>query len=60
MSRKAVRLQATDVYKRFASFRLHGEWFKPAVSLVMWIQQNARVTDEGHRQLGKASAWGEA
>ncbi len=48
-----------DLHQRFASIRLHGEWFKPTVTLLTWIQANAILTDDGHRQLARASMWGE-
>lgn len=54
------RHEEADLHERFKSLRLAGEWFKPAPTLVAWIQRNARVTEEGHRLLAKPSRWKEA
>jgi hypothetical protein len=48
-----------DLHQKFKSLRLHGEWFKPSVTLLSWIQNNAKVTDDGHKQLAKPGTWSE-
>lgn len=47
------------LHERFAHLRLEGEWFTPSVSLLAWIQANALVTEDGHKQLARPSLWGE-
>jgi hypothetical protein len=48
-----------ELHKRFASLRLGGEWFKPAITLLLWIQTHTQVTHDGHRTFAKSGTWNE-
>ena len=48
------------LHERFKAWRISGEWFRPVVTLLQWIQLNAVVTTDGHRHLAKVSVWNEA
>ena len=47
------------LHERFRAWRIRGEWFRPSLTLLRWVQACASVTNEGHRQLAKASVWDE-
>ena len=55
----ATLKEEQDLHEQFSDLRLHGEWFKCSLRLLTWIQANALLTEDGHRQLGKPSTWGD-
>ena len=62
---KLLVIGTTDKYteeylhERFRTWRITGEWFRPSLTLLRWIQACASLTTDGHKQLAKASIWDE-